>query len=281
MTVRLSPDSPRATVARAFGRELARAIIVRKASVVRLAEAAGTTKSSIANWKVGHNLPRVATATRLAQALSWPRLVEIVRTGRTGDCARCGRQFVNEGGANKVFCSEDCGAIARQLARPTAGALLADTLQAALDRKAGIRGGIPKDVVAEAVAQYRRSDARRTVRKDRLAEHDAALQTAIDTMCRSCEPGGTCQTEECPLRAYSPLVRRGEAVVREIRPRMDRSPEVVARRAEATRAANAERWARPGERERQAAQSAAMWAARTPEERTAMARRIRAGKVAS
>ena len=30
-------------------------------------------------------------------------------------------------------------------------------------------------------------------------------QSAIDRMCRSCEPDGACRAPDCPLRAYSPL----------------------------------------------------------------------------
>ena len=46
------------------------------------------TTSQIANLKAGTNLPRTDTAARMAEALNWPRLLEIARALAThGDAA--------------------------------------------------------------------------------------------------------------------------------------------------------------------------------------------------
>ncbi len=282
MTVPLRSDSPRAASALRFGQELSRAMAARHASRARLAVATGCSKASIANWRVGGNLPRVDTAARLAEALDWPKLVAIAATGRTGTCPACGRPFINEGGAFKRWCSVACREVATQLRRPTAGGDLATAIEAQIVQGAGKHGGLPRAPLSAAIALYRRSDARRVMRIDKQHEQVVGLQALVDAMCASCEPEGVCRTPECPLRAASPLPIGCHAVPDRIRPAEGPwGPTSRDRTLAAGRAGNAERWSRPGERDRMSAASSARWAALTPTEREAAGAAISKGRGAS
>ena len=278
MTVPLSPGSSRGIAAARFGAELAKAMRARKVGQIRLAEAAGCARSAIPAWRSGRNLPRVGTAAKLAEVLEWPKLTEIARSGRTLTCARCGRPFVNNGGGPARYCSPDCRNVDQQLRRPISGAELAAAVRSELERKAGVKGGIPKAPLVAALDHYARRERGRTQRVDRLADQVAGYRFVIDEMCHSCEPEGVCRTASCPLRPVSPLALQHGAGVREVR--AVEGPWGSHREAQlvAIRAANAERWSRPGEREAMADRSKARFAAMSDEERTEHRRRISAGR---
>lgn len=276
MTVPLSANSPRGLSAKRFGAELRRAMLARKVGAHRLADAAGVARSAIANWKAGGNLPRLDTAAKFAEVLDWPALVAISRAGRTLTCARCRREFVNNGGAPARFCSVACRDIDEQLRRPAAGAELAQSLRDTLSFRAGMRGGVPKLDLEQALVRYARSDSRRVQRTSKLEQQVAGLQELVNAMCAGCEPAGMCRTPECSLRPASPLTLQVTEARGEIVPvegpwgPSNREAQLVA-----IRAANAERWARPGERERASAATRARWDAMSDEER------VRAGRVIS
>ena len=142
-----------------------------------------------------------------------------------------------------------------------AGAPERETLPAILD---ALRGWDHAEQIARA-------------RIDESARQVATLHAAIDAMCRSCEPEGTCRDEACALRPVSPLpLARGE--VRDIRPRAIDTPEGKAAQSARTRRVLAERWSDPAAREAASEAMRERWAGVTPEERAARGRRISEGK---
>ena len=282
MTVPLSPGSPRLALARVFGEELDRAMRTRKIGAKTLAPQTGQAVSAIGNWRAGLNLPRYDSALRLAEALSWPKLADIARKARMGTCERCGREFVNEGGAAKRYCSQSCRQVDAQLRQPSHGSVLAHQVTAAAEaRLAGAPEGETLPAILDALRSWRSSDARRVQRTDAQQRALTAHQAAVEAMCRSCEPEGRCRTSACALRPVSPLplVRLGEPVLDGPAQRAAGAwaPEHREHQLAAIRVANAERWSRPGERERQSEASRARIAALTDEERAERAGRISAG----
>lgn len=278
MTVPLSPGSSRHSAAVAFGAELRRAMTARKASSKRLALAAHVTLSGIGNFKSGLNLPRLETAERLAIALDWPRLAAIAREARTAPCVRCGREFVNPGGKPKRFCSVECREVDAQLRAPTAGAELAASLRAALAGREGMKGGLPKAVVSDALDAYARSDAKRRARVDQQGRALERVRAAVEAMCRACEPDGVCRDEPCPLRSVSPLPFipvRDVAAPRP--PEGAHGPTFRATTLAAIRAAAARRWT-PEERERMGAIQRARFEGMSADERAAHRRRVSEGR---
>lgn len=273
MTIPLRPDSPRRADARRFGDELRRAMTARRASSKRLVAAIGITTSSLGNYRAGTNLPRLSTARRLAEVLDWPRLVTIVAEGRRGTCARCGREWFNEGGSPKRFCSTACRDVDAQLRAPTAGFALSEAVAAAISD--GTTAALP-----DALAVYRRSDAHRIIRRDLTAGELSRHIDAVAAMCAACEPAGRCRDADCPLRPVSPLRLAGEErPVGVLRPAEGRwGPTHRETTLRLVRVANARRWARPGERERMAAMSRDRFAAMTPEERAEHSRRVSAAR---
>lgn len=273
MTQRLAPDSARRVAASRFGAELRKAMIARNVGAKRLSAAIETGTSAVAVWLKGDNLPRTDTAQRLAEALSWPKLVAIAREGRTGTCQRCGGPFVNEGGSPKRFCSSECRVVDEALRQPPAGRALAEAVRDELARVAGTTGAVRRKPLAEALDQYIRSDSKRVVRIDRSDRRLNVVTAAVGGFCRACEPQGVCRAPDCELRPVSPLPlaldpdKTGTTIQPAEGPW---GPTHRAAQLVAIRAANAERWSRPGEHERQAERSAAMHAARTPEEREAI-----------
>ncbi|MGH2931166.1 MAG: hypothetical protein ACRDL8_23380, partial [Solirubrobacteraceae bacterium] len=122
---------PRAPYARRFARELRKAMDRRQVGRIRLARAMGLRSHSIvAQWLTANTLPRLDSATLLAEVLEWDRLVEIVREARTQLCARasCEVVFVNEGGGPKMFCSERCRRIQESVDGVRSGRRDRDTL---------------------------------------------------------------------------------------------------------------------------------------------------------
>lgn len=282
MTVPLSPGSTRFASAKRFGEELDRAMRTRKVGGKRLGRATGTALSAIGNWRAGLNLPRYDTALRMAAALDWPVLSEIVRAARTDRCARCGTEFLNEGGSPKRFCSPACRLVDVQLRRPTAGAELAAAVRTAVDdRLAGTPERQTLPAILDALRAYARSDSKRRLRVDQQERQLAEHRAAVEAMCRACEPEGRCREAACSLRSVSPLPLIGladKADVGRVTPAEGaHGPTHAAAWLAAQRAANEQRWSRPGEREAQSASSKARWEAMSDEERAEWGRRISGG----
>lgn len=277
----LSPDSPRRLAASRFGAELRHAMNVRSVGARRLATAVGSATSAIAVWKAGDNLPRTDTAQRLADALDWPKLVVLAREGRNGVCARCRRPFVNEGGGPKRFCSADCREVDVQLREASAKRTLAATVQAEVDRVHGTTGAVSRKTLAVALAEYRRSESKRNARSRTIETRLGVVQAAVDAMCDGCEPAGICRDAMCALRPVSPfpVALRPRKSADEIEPAegpwgpTHRPAQLVA-----IRAANAERWSRPGERDKAHRVMVARYAAETPEQKAERIRRVSAGR---
>jgi hypothetical protein len=245
----------------------------------RLAKAAGVVPSAIGQWRGGWNLPRTDTALRVAESLSWPRLAEIARGGRTLACAHCGHPFVNEGGGPKLYCSPECRDIAGQLRKPSPAVELAAAVRAELGRKARMRGGIPKAALAAALAAYNAGEARRGRRVDGQGRALALRSAAIDAMCRACEPDGYCRMAECPLRPVSPLpYREARDVALATKAPGAWGPENRERMTAAVGRSSRERWARPGERGRNAELHRGLWARMSPEQRAERGRAASAGR---
>ncbi len=264
----LQPDSPRRVAASRFGAELRKAMLARNVGAKRLSAAIETGTSAVAAWRSGDNLPRTDTAQRLAEALQWPRLLAIAREGRQGSCQRCGTTFVNEGGAPKRFCSEECRTVDAQLRTPPAGRALADAVR---DELENLRGQPPVYMnLAAALGTYVRSDSKRVARIERSERRLNVVQAAVAGFCGGCEPSGVCRAPECELRPVSPLPlallpdKVGDTVKAAEGPW---GPSHVEHQLVAIREANAIRWSRPGERERQSERTAAMHATRTPEQK--------------
>lgn len=261
MSFTISPDSPKAAQAAAFGAELVKACAARGVPLNELERAAGVGHSSLDNYRRGLLLPKLEKAVALAEALDWPKLRTMVERFRTATCARagCGRRFRNEGGGPKRYCSSMCQRIAESLRIASRRARQAGQAEAA-GRSAG----------------KRRADQRRQLLSAvRIADERAEVQgLAIDAMCRGCEPEGACRTPDCPLRPFSPLplAQRDATVARTVREIRSRSwtPE----RRERFRESLTRRWARPGEREAFSARMREWHASRTPEEREAWRRKV-------
>jgi hypothetical protein len=277
----LSPDSERRIHAARFGAELRRAMTKRGVGAKRLSAAIHTGTSAVAVWLAGDNLPRTDTAARLAETLEWPRLAAIARAGRTGHCVRCGRTFVNEGGAPKRYCRDECRALAASARERAALPSLADAVRAEVDRVRGTSGAVSRRVLGDALAEYGRSEAKRVSRSRGLERSLGVVQASVDAMCAGCEPLGVCRDGECALRPVSPLPMALRPDVRsdEIEPAegpwgpTHRDAQLVA-----IRTANAERWSRPGERERAGESHRARFGAMSPEERADFGARVSAGR---
>jgi len=225
----IHPDSPRLIGARRFGDALTRAMTRHQVGQNNLAKAAGVARSAVVQWRHGRNLPTLKTAIRLSEALSDDTLLAIVREARTGHCARCGKPFLHEGAGPKKYCSELCLRVTQKLRIP-----IDEQPRARIKRDVGKRIRV---LLADV-----------EVSLHSLEEH----QASVALMCLACEPGGFCHTADCPLRPVSPLMLQLER---------DRKTVRLASKAagawkgksrekmlEAIRAANAKRWARPGER---------------------------------
>lgn len=281
MTTPIAPDSPRRAHARRFADELRRAMAARGASNKRLAEAAHVTTSAIAMWKTAASLPTPATAARVAEVLDAPRLVTIAREARTKPCRRCGRPFVAlMGSLNQDFCTKECRLVDVALRRRPHGAALYEAVRTAVDaRLGGAPEGRTLPAILDALHEYTGSSSREVTRRDAVLAGLDARQAAIAAMCAACEPEGWCREAACPLRDDSPLpLLEGPAPSALRAPSSPHAPENRGRWLAAVRSADARRWSRPGERERQSELTRARNAGMTPEERAERGRRISAGR---
>lgn len=274
MTVPLSAQSPRREIARRFGIELREAMAERGIGTKTLAPQVPCATSAIANWRSGCNLPTLKTALKLSEALQWPKLYRIAQDARQGVCPQCGTLFVNEGGKPKLYCSPTCrtAAEARRAKawRPDPDVVLARRI----DELAREAGTVRKRDLRDATATFRATrnrGVRITLARD-LDRHRAT----VERFCRSCEWDGFCKNAECELRPISPLP---------LEPRLELpdaaqpaqgawGPDNREAMLAAVRATNAERWSRPGERERASESSRAWHAGLTPAERIAWKRKI-------
>lgn len=271
MTQRLGDTSPVRVHAARFGAELSRAMAERGVSnkVLRQAAAIGST-SNVSEWRNGHNLPGIDAAQRMADALAWPRLVEIVRAARTRPCAGCGRAIIADAGRPRRYCSPGCRTIANAGGSPDGteqgrSMLLGEVLRS---------GPARKQVIGRAVT---------ILEESRPAELAAAsvldgYRDAVEAMCRSCVIDDLCRTPECPLRAVSPLQlstdEREADVARPAVPRWQQPGQREAH-AEQMRQRHA---ARPDLAQATRERTRAAWDALTPEQRSERGRRISEGR---
>lgn len=251
MTMELGPNSPRLPAARRFADELRRSMREHGVGQRRLGELTGCASSAVAQWRMARNLPRLDTAIRLAECLSNDLLAEIVRKARTEDCERCGAPFLNEGGAPKKFCSEECLRLA-----------------------AKIRHALEPNTPLRTRLNVAKQDLAATATE--LANH----KVSVLAMCRTCEPAGYCRTPACSLRLVSPLpLAHGLKDVPLATPADGLwGPEHREATLATIRAANARRWSRPGQREQASEAMLRRHAEQSPEEHAAWIRKIKASK---
>jgi transcriptional regulator with XRE-family HTH domain len=209
MTQPLAAESPRRAAARAFGLRLRRRMRAQRIGRRRLASLAGVASSAVYAWIAGDNLPTLATAARLAEALGDEQLLEIVRAARHGRCALCGRSFINEGGGPKRYCSSRCREMADARRRYGSTASPERVLVAGIRVEIGRADGPQASGLAQLVDEYRRRRRSSLYLERRLRLHEEA----IDAMCLSCEPGGRCHTPDCALRAVSRLPLEAPAAI--------------------------------------------------------------------
>lgn len=108
MTTVLPPDSHRRLHARKLGAHLSKTLAVRKISKRGLSETLSTSRSLLILWCKGDVLPSIDQARELAEALSDPKILEIVQAGRMLTCPVCQRQFEWIGGGRATYCSDRC-----------------------------------------------------------------------------------------------------------------------------------------------------------------------------
>jgi hypothetical protein len=149
-----------------FGRELERAMQTRGVGARPVAEAVDCGRTAVMYWRTGRILPRLESARKLAEALDWPRLVDLAVELRRKRCEVDDVPFVDETGSdNRRFCSMSCQRVSEKL-----------------------RTG--------STTTHRAANAER-----KLLVH----QRAVAAYCAGCEPAGRCVTAECALRPVSPL----------------------------------------------------------------------------
>lgn len=149
-----------------FGKALERAMKARDVGSRPLAEALGSSRTTIMYWRTGRILPRLDTTHAIAAALDAPALVGLMVELRTKRCQVDDVAFVDDTGSdNRTYCSSSCQRVGRK-------------------RLAG------RDTRASAIRAERA-----------LARH----RIAVEAFCRQCEPDGWCAAPECELRPVSPL----------------------------------------------------------------------------
>lgn len=210
MTYSIDVDSPRREAAARFSRALDQAMKRRGVSKRGLSIATGMTRTLISLWALGQGLPRIESADKLATSLEAPELSDLIREVRLLTCPVDGTRFEWAGGGPAVYCSDAC-------------------------RKVN--------------AKFR-NDGQPKARKAQVLERRlSTTRAAIAAFCHSCEPDGQCRNAVCELRSVSPLRLVGELPVVQTAPRAVQGPLTPEGRRRRS-AALAERWERPGERER-------------------------------
>ena len=274
MTVPLSASSPRREIARRFGIELREAMAARGIGTKTLAPQVPCATSAIANWRSGYNLPTLKTALKLSESLQWPKLLQIAQEARQGVCPVDGTVFINEGGKPKLYCSSRCRGMA-EAARQKSYVPEPDIVLAKeIDRLAAKPGPIRKRDLKAAVGTFR-TTRNKGVRITLARDLDRS-RAAVEAFCRSCEWDGFCKTPECELRPVSPLPLEPRIELPEPAERAQGAwgPDNREAMVASVQAANAERWDRPGERQRASEQKRDWWAGLTPAERVEWTRKV-------
>jgi hypothetical protein len=185
LTPTLGALDKRGEAARRFGVQLQNALTrrhLRPYHVLKLV-GGGWSARQFDSWLHGGSLPRLDLAVRLADALNWPALIELVREGRTGTCERigCDRTFITETGRSRRYCSPVCQRLAHDYGVGSAHA-----------RRKKLGG-------EQAELHLQAAEGRAAL--EELGE----LRDAVAAMCNDCEPEGLCRTPTCSLRVVSPL----------------------------------------------------------------------------
>lgn len=166
MTHLIAEHSTKRDRAIRFGRALERSMKRRDVGTRTVAEALGSSRTTVMYWRTGRLLPRIETVRRLAAALDDEALVTVALELRGKRCETCDVAFVDDSGSdNRRYCSASCQRVAE------------------------------KKRVGSTV------DKRAAVAERRLVDH----QRAVADYCNGCEPSGRCVTADCPLRPVSPL----------------------------------------------------------------------------
>lgn len=270
MTHTIGPDSPKAAIAAELGRELTKAVTTRGIPYKEVERVTGIGHTTMDNYRRGVSFPKTAAAAILAQVLDWPKLLEIVKRGRTGRCRRpgCGRTFYNEGGTPKAYCNVTCRKLHEN-----------ERIASRRIRQGGqLAARTPAGIMTES---RRKAEAIRLLRSGLTIAEDrnVILLEAIAAMCRDCEPEGVCRTPDCPLRPHSPLPLARHAIASEPRTehqvRVDSWKDPERRRAQSERSIrlHAEGRMRGGWPPGASAKGLAASHARTPEQRAVASRK--------
>lgn len=166
MTSKINPQSGHIERARIFASAMQAARRRNRVGTRVISESAGVSRTLVLAYLRGDNIPSIAVAERLADALAAPELLQLARQSRIRACKRCRKEIAVSVGRPPVFCSNAC----RSLSAPAK--------READPRK--IR------ILTDEVRSYR----------NRIADMCAA--------CPDGE-GGVCKGYECPLRPVSPL----------------------------------------------------------------------------
>lgn len=223
-----------------FTNEVRRAMAAKRVTGYALADALGVTQHQVNRWCHGQSIPLVKMATRIADALDAPMIVELVKQHRTYRCRTCKQPGITEGtGIRRRYCSDTCRRIAKKLGK----------------------SGPPISAVGSRLRLY---------------------GEAVAEFCGECNPSGLCRDAECALRPVSPLPLaeglRPVATPKDGRKsRWDRPDERQRASVRMRKAyqANPERARKISESNRR------RWAAMTPEQRSAIGRKIAAGRYAA
>lgn len=276
MSYTIPDSSPKRAVALRVGEELAKALEARDVSLKALSRAlGGTSHTKLWQYKRGRILPRLSTALEISEALTWPRIAELVREARSMACHQCGRMFVMEGGSgNKRYCGDRCRSAAQALREHTRQAESADDaperrlvarIKTELVRVRGRAGAtVSRIELKDAIAEFERSSPQSRTRRA-VQDRDRHI-AAVEAFCNGCEPEGVCRDAGCALRPVSPLPVRAARPVETPTKAPGRWATAEARQAHSDEMRRRHA-ADPEWRERTRRQSAARWASLTPEER--------------
>lgn len=149
-----------------FAAELRRAMAARGLTNAATSALCGVPETSLSGYRNGKR-PHLTTAHRLAEALVWPRLIEIAIGAATKRCVVCDREFVDGGQQLRAFaCSRAC---------------------------------------YRTIRSRRMRDATE-VRQERVYTALRRYEQAVEAFCRECTLGDVaCRDDECRLRPISPL----------------------------------------------------------------------------
>jgi hypothetical protein len=290
MSYEIPDGSPWKEAAVRVGAELRRALESRRVGWRQLNVAIGKdVHSMVDRYKHGRNLPRLGQAALLAEALAWPKLLELVREARTFVCPIDGRTFVCDTGHRGKYCSTRCRSVdanrrARLVAleRQEAKAYRSEDPERALVARlkqelTRVRHGtqsLSRKEIRAALVQFERTAPQAPLRRARnqLNEHLAA----VEAFCAACEPEGICRTGDCPLRSVSPLpfIPMADVALAQRQPTRQEIWAGSDQRRANHSATMRRRWQDPGRREAQGARTRSWWASLSPAERVTHAEKV-------